>query len=260
MTGGKRRATADPDAEPKPWHARIRLMASPENPTEDRPVLMAKIALGATVVLALVAAYWALSESGALTTLTNQRSLRQLVEGLGAWGPVALIGLMIAAIVLSPIPSGPIALAAGAAYGPLWGTAYVVVGAEAGAVIAFWIARGLGYETVRRWPTVRPLLDRLGEDRSQLWLMAAVFASRLVPFISFDAVSYAAGLTPLTFWRFALATLAGVVPISFALTYFGEGLVEAEVGGTALLVAVLGGITLVPLAARALWKWRRRRR
>lgn len=51
---------------------------------------------------------------------------------------------MVAAIVMNPIPSGPIAMVAGAAYGPLWGTLYVVVGAETGALSAFWLARWLG--------------------------------------------------------------------------------------------------------------------
>lgn len=251
MPAGDRRATAHADAEPKPEDG-------PEDRAEDRPVSVTKIALGAIALLGLIGVYWGLSESGALAMLTDQGRLRGMVEGLGVWGPVALIGLMVAAIVLSPIPSGPIALAAGAAYGPLWGTVYVVIGAEAGAVIAFWVARCLGYETVRRWPAVRPLLDRLGQSRSQLWLMVAVFASRLVPFISFDAASYAAGLTPLAFWRFALATLAGVIPISFVLAYFGEGLIETEMGSTTLLVAVLGGVTLLPLGAKMLWNWRRR--
>lgn len=90
--------------------------------------------------------------------------------------------------------------------------------------------------------------------------MAIVFGSRLVPFISFDAVSYAAGLTPLTFWRFALATLAGVVPISFLLAYFGEELVAAEPGHVMLIVLLVGGITLVPIGGRFLWLWYRRRR
>jgi uncharacterized membrane protein YdjX (TVP38/TMEM64 family) len=41
--------------------------------------------------------------------------------------------------------------------------------------------------------------------------MTIVFVSRLLPFISFDIVSYAAGLTRLAMWRFAVATLAGIV-------------------------------------------------
>ena len=55
------------------------------------------------------------------------------------------------AIVFSPMPSAPIALAAGAAYGHLWGTVYVVAGSMAGALAAFAIARVLGGEKLQRW-------------------------------------------------------------------------------------------------------------
>lgn len=219
-----------------------------------------KIALGMVVVTALAVAYWGLLQSGALPTLANKQVLREWIEQLGAWGPLAIIVLMVAAIVMTPIPSGPIAMAAGAAYGPIWGTVWVVIGAETGALIAFWLARWLGYEAVRRWARIRPLLRRLEQRQSQTWLMAIVFVSRLVPFLSFDAVSYAAGLTPLAFWRFAIATLAGVLPIAFLFTYFGGALISAEsVGGTALLL-ILSGITLLPIAAKLLWSWYRKRK
>ena len=55
---------------------------------------------------------------------------------------------MTLAIVMSPIPSAPIALAAGAAYGHLWGAVYVAAGSLSGALIAFGIARFLGREFV----------------------------------------------------------------------------------------------------------------
>jgi uncharacterized membrane protein YdjX (TVP38/TMEM64 family) len=42
----------------------------------------------------------------------------------------------------------PIALAAGAAYGHYWGPALVVIGVDLGALIAFWLARGLGHEVL----------------------------------------------------------------------------------------------------------------
>lgn len=83
-------------------------------------------------------------------------------------------------------------------------------------------------------------------------LMAIVFASRLVPFISFDAVSYAAGLTPLAFWRFAVATLAGVIPISFAFAHFGEALVSLEPKWAVFIALAVGGITLVPIGLKLL--------
>jgi len=162
------------------------------------------------------------------------------------------MALMALAIVMSPIPSGPIAMAAGASFGPFLGTVYTVIGAETGAVVAFLIARSLGYEAVQRWAGARPWLEWLNRRRSQHWLMAVVFASRLMPFISFDVVSYAAGLTPLALWRFALATFVGVVPISFVLAYLGERFVSTEPRTMIFLALLLGGLTLVPFGYRFL--------
>jgi len=88
--------------------------------------------------------------------------------------------------------------------------------------------------------------------------MAAVFASRLIPFISFDAVSYVAGLTPLSFWRFALATLLGVMPISFVLAFFGDEFVSSGPAGMIAIAALIGGMTLLPIGLRLLWNRRRR--
>jgi len=176
--------------------------------------------------------------------------VRGLVGELGIAGPLALIGLMVLAIVASPIPSGPIAVAAGALYGTLWGGAVVVVGAFLGACTAFGVARYLCFDAVRR--SGNDILKCIAVPRSQFSLMLIIFASRLIPFISFDAVSYAAGITCLSFVRFALATFLGVVPISFALAAMGTGIVD---GGTDWMwVVMLGGsITLIPIVAKWIW-------
>ena len=49
-----------------------------------------------------------------------------------------------------------------------------------------------------------------------------------LPFIFFDVVSYAAGLTALSFWRFAIATLASIMPASFLLAHFGNEMATGE--------------------------------
>ena len=116
-------------------------------------------------------------------------------------GPLAVIGLMTIAIVFSPLPSAPIALVAGAAYGHGWGTLYILLGAELGALIAFTLARLLGHSVLQHW-----LGDKMqrGWVGSQNKIMALVFVSRLMPFLSFDLVSYAAGLTSLQPSRFVI--------------------------------------------------------
>ncbi len=215
-----------------------------------------KIVAGVLLLLVLAGTYWLLQGSGALATILDGAALRAWIAQFGIWGPLAVIGLMSLAILVSPIPSAPIALAAGAAYGHIWGTVYVLLGAEVGALGAFGLARLLGQDVLRRWFGDRLSVGLLG---SQNALMGLVFASRLLPFISFDIVSYAAGLTVLTFWRFALATLAGIVPASFLLAHFGGEMVTGESKRIMLSVVALGAVTLIPVVWKLVHDWRRRR-
>ena len=176
--------------------------------------------------------------------LADGECLETLVARAGLWGPVLIVTLMTVAVVASPIPSAPIALAAGAASGHVWGTVQVVIGAELGALIAFGLARVLGHDVLRR---VFGTLVDAGLLGSQAALTATVFASRLMPFVSFDMISYAAGLSRLHAWRFALAKLAGIIPASFLLAHFGGEAVSGDLGRASWAVLGLGLVTGLPL-------------
>ena len=200
--------------------------------------------------------YWWLSETGTLMTMMDAKALQTRVDQMGAWGPVAIVALMMLAILVSPIPSAPIALAAGAAYGHAWGTLYVMLGAVGGAMAAFAVSRFVGYETVHRWFGDRLSVGLIG---SQNALTVIVFVSRLLPFLSFDVVSYAAGLTVLSFWRFAIATIAGIAPTSFLLAHFGSVMRTGEPDRILYSVLALGSLTLVPILVKLFRDWRARR-
>lgn len=207
--------------------------------------------------LILVYAYQLLDEWGILAIVMDSERLRDWIVRFGYKGPIVLIVLMAVAIVINPVPSAPIALAAGAAYGHAWGTAYVVTGATIGALGAFWIARLLGYRLLYQWFGDR---IRTGWAGSQNALMGLVFVSRLIPFISFDLVSYGAGLTPLKAWRFTLATVVGLVPVSFLLTHFGGELASASFDRLLFTLLLLGLVTAIPVLVHWLRKRRRERR
>ena len=186
----------------------------------------------------------------------SQDSIEAWVARAGFWGPVLIVGVMTIAIVATPIPSAPIALAAGAAYGHVEGTAYIVAGAELGAMIAFGLARLLGRDVLLRW-----LGDKLdtGLLGSQNTLSMTVFQSRLLPFVSFDLVSYAAGLSCLHFWRFSLATLAGIIPASFLLAHFGGDIASAETNRFAWAGLGLSFLTGAPLVWSGARRYLRRK-
>lgn len=199
------------------------------------------------ILILLLLAYRHLDASGMLHQILDGQWLRRQTEALGAWGPLLIIGLMALAIVLNPIPSAPIAMVSGAVFGHAWGTLYVVIGAESGALIAFGIARLLGHGLLRRLFGEGVELGWLGSQNTLTWL---VFVSRLLPFVSFDLLSYGAGLTPLKAWRFALATLAGLVPVSFLLAHFGSEMAQAEEEAAMTALLLLGLLVGIPVALR----------
>ncbi|MDX5401858.1 MAG: TVP38/TMEM64 family protein, partial [Rhodobacterales bacterium] len=188
-----------------------------------RRAVLAALTVAGLALLAL----W-MTAPGSLTAVTalfDADRIERRVAQAGSWGPVLIIGLMTLAVVASPLPSAPIAMVAGAAYGQVWGTVQVVVGAELGALIAFGLARLLGHDAIRRVFGDRVDQGLMG---SQSALMITVFVTRLMPFLSFDMISYAAGLTRLHLWRFAVATLAGIVPASFVLAHLGGTAVRGD--------------------------------
>jgi uncharacterized membrane protein YdjX (TVP38/TMEM64 family) len=213
--------------------------------------LLIRIGLLMLFVLALVATYYFLQERGLISIITDADTLKSWVNDLGYVGPVTIIAIMAIAVIINPIPSAPIALAAGAVFGHSWGTLYVVAGAAIGAAGAFLIARSLGQELLTRLFGKKVMLGWLG---SQNILMGLVFVSRLIPFLSFDLVSYGAGLTQIKTWRFMLATVMGLVPASFLLAHFGGEMAAANLNDAMLALLILGGVTVIPVAIMAYLK------
>jgi uncharacterized membrane protein YdjX (TVP38/TMEM64 family) len=209
--------------------------------------LRARFLLVAALIITLGLALALAQGTGLLAQISDgvpAENIRAQVAQAGIFGPLIVIGLMTLAIVASPIPSAPIAMAAGAAFGHASGTLYVMIGAEAGAIIAFAIGRFLGRDVLLKWFGDRVDIGLLG---SQNALTATVFFTRLMPFISFDLVSYAAGLSCLKPWRFALATMAGIAPASFVLAHLGGAVVSSDLAWASWAILGLGLITGLPL-------------
>lgn len=175
---------------------------------------------------------WGLSDWFKLERLTD------LLNQAGTWAPLVYMALMACAVVISPIPSLPLNIAAGAFFGVWLGTFYSLLGALIGASVAFGLARYLGRGLIEKF--ARGHINFCRRCSNKL-LTKVVFLSRLMPFISFDVVSYGAGLTNMSFTAFALATLVGMIPLTLAYNYFGTTLVlnrwlSLALGGVMVLI------------------------
>ncbi len=164
-----------------------------------------------------------------------------LLEEWGSLAPLVFMLVMAGAVFISPIPSVPLDAAAGAFFGPFLGTGYSVLGAEAGALISFFITRTLGKKAVTRW-----LKSDIGfcQRCSERNLFIVILLARLLPVFSFDLVSYGAGLTRISPRGFAIATFLGMIPPTFAFNYFGSAIFSGSgytlfLGGLMVVLALL---------------------
>lgn len=221
-----------------------------------------KAAVLAVVLVALAALWWLLLVLGMPNSLSTQ-ALSGWLEGQGMAGPALLMLLMIIAVVVGPIPTLPISATAGMVYGLVAGTAIAASGALVGALIAFTLARLLGRDWVRQRFPDNPVL---AQDGSQRLLTLTVFLTRLIPVFSFALISYAAGVTAIHTWRFALASLVGMLPMTVVFAGLGHNFalhpVLTVLAGLAVLAAMVSlpwYVRLHPDARLSRWLWRRRK-
>ena len=180
-----------------------------------------------------------------LVSILDPSTIEEFLARAGALAPLVLIGMLAVAVVVSPIPSLPLDIAAGAAFGPWLGTLYAALGALIGSIVSFGIARVLGRELVERIAGGHISFCRECSDKL---LTRVVLVSRLIPGVSFDVVSYGAGLTKMSLRRFVLATFFGMLPLTFLYTSSGPLLV-----GRGWLALPLGGIAVAVFLLLPRW-------
>ena len=198
-----------------------------------------RITILVVVLVALAASWWLLQNLGMPTNLSPD-VLSAWLGSQGAIGPLLLIMLMIIAVVVGPIPTLAVSATAGLAFGVVWGTAIAATGALVGAMAAFWIARSLGRDAIcKRFPD-NPVL---APDGSQRFLTIAILLTRLIPVFSFALISYAAGVTAIKAWRFAIATLLGMLPMTVVFAGLGNTFrlnpILTVLAGAAILAAMV---------------------
>lgn len=214
-------------------------MSSSNPPPDVRDSQPSKWLLGlkhALILGLLVLGWYILDHSGIVDFFMRSEGVEEAVKALGAGGPLLIIFGIAVAVVITPLPSAPVALAAGALYGMYWGTFYIVLGAQLGATIAFLVARHFRNGILRPFVAKAETLPLLGSENV---LTATVLVSRILPFLSFDLISYAAGLSILGFKRFFIATLIGIVPMSFLLAHLGMSVREIDGAGVAITLAIV---------------------
>lgn len=190
--------------------------------------------------------------TSALAGAVSVDDARGWIRDLGPWGPLLLVVVVAAAMLFSPIPNIPFFVAAGLAWGTPLGTLYSVVGQVIGATCAFWVSRKLGRKHLPRLVGARAAqqIDRVSVHLGP----QVVFWARMLPVISFDLASYAAGLTAMRYVPFVVAAGLGAIIPTAAVAYFGQAL-GGSLQGVIVSLGIVALATVVPAAIWAVRNW-----
>lgn len=174
-----------------------------------------------------------------LSTL-NIPAVKDYIISFGIWGPLISIILMMFQSIAAPLPAFVITFANAYVFGWMWGAVISWSGAMLGAILCFYITKIYGRPAAEKFVSSK-LLDKTDKFFDEYGNYAILIA-RLLPFISFDAVSYAAGLTNMEFWSFFWATGIGQLPATIVYSILGENIDQMAKFGLGI---VTGFIALV---------------
>ena len=173
------------------------------------------------------------------------------MERYGSAAAVVSFLLMVFQSLAAPLPAFLITIANANLFGWWQGAILSWVSSMTGAALCFWVAKALGREVVEKL-TSKAGLQRVDEFFERHGSQSVLIA-RLLPFISFDFVSYFAGLTSMSFRSFIIATGLGQLPATVVYSYVGGMLTGgAQMLMYALLILFALGVLVV--MARQLYR------
>lgn len=183
--------------------------------------------------------------------------VKEFVASYGAYAAVISFALMIFQSIAAPLPAFLITFANANLFGWWQGAILSWSSAMAGAAVCFFIARILGRDVAEKL-TSRTGLQQI-DTFFEKYGKNTILICRLLPFVSFDIVSYAAGLTSMSFGSFFIATGIGQLPATIVYSYVGGMLT----GGAKLLVTgllILFALSALIVMARKIYMERQKKK
>jgi uncharacterized membrane protein YdjX (TVP38/TMEM64 family) len=182
-------------------------------------------------------------------------SVDDWLTGLGSLAPLAFIALYTLG-TLGLVPGSLFTLAGGALFGPVWGTAFSIVGATLGASLAFLIARYAAGDWIRRMGGSK-FEQLLSKTEAEDWRFVAFV--RLVPLFPFSFTNYALGITRIGFLSYVVTSFVCMLPgaIAFSwLGYAGRSALEGDRAAIHYGLLALGLLAVIVFAPRFLRRFR----
>ena len=189
-------------------------LAKRRNSLQRAPVRLLRIIVALALLVIIPYLIW----GDHLMQMFDATSARMWIQNYEAWGPLAVIGLLIADLFL-PLPATGIMSAAGYLFGPWIGGLISLAGSFLCGVLAYVLCRAFGRRAAE-WLAGAEGLNQ--NERLFLtsgpWLVAL---SRSLPVLP-EVVACLAGIARMRFGLFLAALLCGTIPPAFIYAAIGS--------------------------------------
>lgn len=165
-----------------------------------------------------------------LSTKEGQLAFKEKVSSSGILGLLMLFALQVAQIFLIIIPGEPIEILAGMCYGPIWGTAFIMVSAGIISTIIFFLVRKYGkrfvYNFCDKEKVAKIENSKLFKNPNKIEMI--MFILFLLPGTPKDLLVYIAGLLPINPVKFVLISVFARFPSVISSTLAGANLAVGD--------------------------------
>ena len=215
---------------------------------------IARMILGLIILIIVVLYIWnpqVNSKINYIFMLFSSMSVESIFGYIRSFGPYAVavsFFLMVFQSVAAPLPAFLITFANATIWGWWRGAILSWSSAMAGALLCFLIARVAGRDVVEKL-TTKFAMDSV-EQYFKKYGKHPILICRLLPFVSFDFISYAAGLTSMGLASFLIATGIGQLPATIVYSYVGGMLTGSVKMVVTALLLIFALSVLIALAKK----------
>jgi uncharacterized membrane protein YdjX (TVP38/TMEM64 family) len=219
----------------------------PELTTDSAPFRL-RAATGLLMFALVVGVAWFAARHFGLFEYAEAHRLRGLIaQTRGSRWAAPLFVLTYVVVSSIGLPATPMTIAGGGLFGVVAGSGLNWLGATLGATGAFFVARALGRDAVRRLLGGRTAaLDRLTDAGT----FTSLVRLRLIPGIPFNGLNFGTGLAGVKPGAFVLSTAVGIIPGTIIHTYFADALLNGIAGAreAAFVQIAIAGTLLIALS------------
>ena len=183
----------------------------------------------------------------------TRENIRAAVDQIRAvwWAPIAYV-LIYAAGCLVALPASIFVLSAGFIWGWVLGGVYAMCGGLLGALVSYFAAQFIGEGLLDRFGRAGQLVRRQVDHAG----FTSLLILRNIPGVPFAALNYGAGVARVPFRDYFFATLIGIAPSKFVLTYCADALFNGSMSEAdafrrlAIVCALVIAMILLPLVVK----------